>query len=159
MKSNSDAILNSANELGIDHRCRRGQMAGSGFAIDRQQATERELNSASVTPGSDGIGERRGLCAALESEATKSVGHDAFAKSGVDGTENKIGVGRPDQVRRALVESGRLRRKRGDSQPAASSNPDEWRAHTQGEAPDRSGNWGCVIECSIELDSAGHLGQ
>jgi hypothetical protein len=35
MKSNSNAILDPANELGIDHRRRRGQMAGSGFAIYR----------------------------------------------------------------------------------------------------------------------------
>jgi hypothetical protein len=98
MQSNSHAILDPANELGIHHRCRRGQMAGSGFAIDRQQSTECELNSATVTPGSDGIGERRGLCAAFESEPTKSVRHDAFAESGVNGSEDEVGVGRPDQV-------------------------------------------------------------
>jgi hypothetical protein len=98
MKSNSHSILDAANELGIDHRCRRGQMAGSGFAIDRQKSTECELNSASITPGSDGIGERGGLCAALESEPTKCVGHDAFAESGIDGSEDEIGVCRPDQI-------------------------------------------------------------
>jgi hypothetical protein len=98
MKSNSHAILDPANELGIDHGCRRGQVAGSGFAIDRQESTECELNSASVTPGSDGIGEGRGLCAALESEPTKRIGHDAFSESGIDGSEDEIGVCRPDQV-------------------------------------------------------------
>ena len=88
MKSNSNAILYSTNELGIDRRCRRGQMAGSGFAIDRQESTECELNSASVTPGSDGIRERSGLCAALESEPTKCVGHDTFTEPGIDGAED-----------------------------------------------------------------------
>jgi hypothetical protein len=98
MESNSHAILDPANELGIDHRRRRGQMPRSSFAIDRKQSTECELNSTTVTPCSDGIGERRRLRAALESEPTKCVRHDAFAESGVDGSEDEIGVGRPDQV-------------------------------------------------------------
>jgi len=98
MQSNSNSILDPANELGIDHRCRRSQMAGSGFAIDRQESTECELNSAPVTPGSDRIRERRGLCTTLKSEPAKCVGHDAFAEPRIDGSEDEIGVGRPDQV-------------------------------------------------------------
>jgi uncharacterized protein YwlG (UPF0340 family) len=57
MKSDSDAILDAANELGIDVRRRCCQMTGSGFTIDRQESTECQLNSASVTPGADGVGE------------------------------------------------------------------------------------------------------
>jgi len=98
MKPDSHAVFESPNELGVGRCRRRGQMAGPDFAVDRQKAAEGKLKSASVTPGADGVSEDRRLRAALETNSAKAIWHEAFAESGIDGSEHKIGIGRPDQI-------------------------------------------------------------
>jgi hypothetical protein len=102
MKSDSDAVFESANELGVCYSRRRGEMAGPNFTVDRQESAEGELKSATVTPGANRVGEGRGMGAALEAKASKAVRHDAFSKPGIHGSEQEVGVGSPDQIGRPL---------------------------------------------------------
>jgi hypothetical protein len=84
MEPDSNAILYAAHELGIRRRRRSCQMPRSGFTIHREKMAERQLQSAAVAPGANGIGETDGLCAALESEPREGVGHEALAEASVD---------------------------------------------------------------------------
>jgi hypothetical protein len=87
MKSDSYSVLERANELAIRRRRRCGEMSGAHFAIDGKEPAECELESASVTPCADGVGERCWLSAALQAEAGEGVRHDAFSQAGIDGSE------------------------------------------------------------------------
>jgi hypothetical protein len=108
MESDSYSVFESANELRICHGRWRGEMAGPNFTVDRQESAEGELKSAAVAPGTNRVGEGRGMGAALEAKAGKAVGHDAFSKAGIDRSEQEVGVRGPDQIGGPLRASKRV---------------------------------------------------
>lgn len=159
MKSDTDAVFDSANELRVCRGRGRGEMAGPYFAVDRQESAEGQLKSTSVAPGADGVGERRGLRAALQPKAGKAVGHEAFPKSGIDGPEEQVSVGRPDKVGGAWGGPERASGKGGNPQSTAAPDSHIRGSHAERESPEGSGYGGGVIEGSVKLDSACHLGN
>ena len=57
------------------------------------------------------------------------TGRAKFAESGIDGPEHEIGIGRPYQIGRTLIDRKCVSRERGDSQPAASPDSQVGCAH------------------------------
>jgi len=96
MEAYSDAVFEAADELRVGGRRWRCQVARSSFAVHGEEATKRELQSRSVTPRADSIGECHRLGTAFQPEAGECVGHEALAETGVDGSEHQISVGRPN---------------------------------------------------------------
>jgi hypothetical protein len=84
MKPESHAVFERANELRIGRRTRRGQMAGSDFAIHGHESAQCELKSATIAPGADRVSKRGRLRTALEPDSSKGIRHETFAQAGID---------------------------------------------------------------------------
>jgi hypothetical protein len=88
MKTDSDAVFEPADELGIGRRARRGQMPGSRFAIHGQEPAQCELQSATVAPGANCVSERGRLRATLEPNSGKGIRHESLAQAGIDRSQD-----------------------------------------------------------------------
>jgi hypothetical protein len=156
VEGDSNPVFDSADKLGIGgiRRCR--QVPGTGFAVDGEQAPQRQLEATTIAPGADGIGKADWLGAAFHSYSAEGVGHEALAKPGVDRSQHQIRIGRPNKIRGARGE-GVLGRWRGDPQAAASADPEVGGPNTKRKTAECASDWRRIREGSIELDSAGYL--
>jgi hypothetical protein len=114
VEGNSDSILDSADKLGIGRIGLRREVSRPRFTVDREQATQTQLDSATVTPGSNRVGKPDRLGAALHPNTTEGVGHKALAKSRVHRSQQEIRISSPYQIRGALIKAG-LRRHGGNA--------------------------------------------
>jgi len=103
VKSYSDAVLDPSHELGIGGCSGSGEPAPAGLSVNRQNVAEPELQTATVAPGPNRIGEFDGSSAAFHPDPDERVGHESLAQSGVDRSEHQIGIGRPHYIRRVLA--------------------------------------------------------
>jgi hypothetical protein len=105
MESEADPILDSAYELRVRGKGWRSEVPRPRFAVDREQAPERQLESTAVTPRANGVGKPDWLRTALHPDSTEGVRHETLTQSGVHRTQHKIRIGGPDEIRGALSET------------------------------------------------------
>src|SRR2546423_2382540 len=157
MESDSNTILDAPHELGIGVGGRCGESLEARLTVYRHKASETELNTATVTPGANCIGEGRGLRRALESESDEGVGHEAFAESGVHRAEQQVGVRGPNYVGRPLIDAA-LGCQAGLPYRSAAANSDIGSSQTERQAPQGPRDGIGVVQSAKELDSASYLG-
>jgi hypothetical protein len=98
VQAKSDSIFDSPHELRVRWRGHGGKMSGSSFTVYREHAAERELKASAVAPGPDGVGEGRGLRAALHADTGKCIGHEPFTEPGIHWPQQQVGVRSPHEI-------------------------------------------------------------